>query len=112
MYKVLIVDDEILARAGIKALIDWEKYGFSVIGEASNGQIAFEKIKEMKPDIVITDIKMPVMNGIDLIRATKKISQEISFIVLSAYNDFEYVKEAMKEGAKDYILKIQMEPEI
>lgn len=111
MYKVLIVDDEILARAGIKALIDWEKYGFSVIGEASNGQIAFEKIKEMKPDIVITDIKMPVMNGIDLIRATKKISQEISFIVLSAYNDFEYVKEAMKEGAKDYILKIQMEPE-
>ena len=76
MYKVLIVDDEILARAGIKALIDWEKYGFSVIGRGVQWTNSFRKIKEMKPDIVITDIKMPVMNGIDLIRATKNIARD------------------------------------
>lgn len=109
MYKVLIVDDEVLARVGIKSFVQWNEAGFEVVGDAENGKKALAMIIDLKPDIVITDIHMPVMNGIELIRAVKEENIRVEFLVLSAYDDFEFVKEAMRLGAADYILKLEME---
>ncbi|MNB95587.1 putative response regulatory protein [compost metagenome] len=110
MHKVLIVDDEVLARVGIKSFVQWNEAGFEVVGEAENGKKALAMIIDLKPDIVITDIHMPVMNGIELIKAVKEKNIQVEFLILSAYDDFEYVKEAMRLGANDYILKLEMEP--
>ena len=110
--KVLIVDDEAVVRIGLKSMIDWEKNGFILAGEASDGCKAMDIIKSSYPDIVITDIKMPVMDGLSLIRdVNATLSSKPVFIVLSGYGDFHLVKEAMKLGAKDYLLKLEMEPE-
>lgn len=111
MIKVLIVDDEMISRIGIKSLISWKEEGFTVVGEAENGKKALELIVEMQPDIVITDIKMPVMSGLDLIKKTKEELFQPAFIVLSSYDDFDYVKEALVLGAKDYFLKLELTPE-
>lgn len=111
MYKVIIVDDEILARVGIKSLISWREHGFELIGEYENGKQAYDAAKLLLPDIIITDVKMPVMSGIDLINELKSDGVTSKFIMLSSHDDFEFVKEAMKLGAEDYILKLQMEPE-
>jgi len=107
----MIVDDEILARVGIKSLISWEEHGFLLVGEAENGKKALEMVKDLSPDIIITDIKMPQLNGIGLIKSLKELKSPAKFVVLSSYDDFEYVKEAMKVGAEDYILKLEMEPD-
>ncbi|MBQ4899237.1 response regulator [Paenibacillus sp. Marseille-P2973] len=111
MIKILIVDDELLARIGIKSLISWNESGYSVAGEADNGKKAFEMIKELHPDIVITDMKMPVMNGIELIRKAKELPNPPDFIALSSYDDFDYVKQALVLGAKDYFLKLELKSE-
>lgn len=111
MIKVLIVDDEVLARVGVKSLIPWHDNDYELIGECENGQSALELALKLKPDIIISDIKMPLMNGIELIKAAKENNLEAKFIMLSSYDDFDLVKEAMKEGAKDYLLKLQLEPE-
>lgn len=111
MYKVIIVDDEIIARMGIKSLISWHEHGLELIGEYENGKKAYEMAKELLPDIIITDVKMPVMNGIELVKALKAEGMNFRFIMLSAYDDFEFVKEAMKLGADDYILKLQVQSE-
>lgn len=110
--KVLIVDDEVVIRVGLKSLIDWDEHGFTLVGEAKDGKKALEAIVELKPDIVITDIKMPVMNGIELIRQLSGMENAPRVIVLSSYNDFPLVKEAMRLGAADYLLKLEMTPEI
>lgn len=110
MTKVLIVDDEVLVRVGIKSSIAWQEYGFELVGEASNGIDALEIIREQNPDILITDIKMPKMDDIELLKELEKAGSPIQSVVLSFYNEFEYVREAMKHGAKDYILKLSMEP--
>lgn len=111
MFKVLIVDDEIIARIGIKSLISWHEHGLELVGECENGKKAYDMAKEVLPDIIITDVKMPVMNGIDLIKTLKAEGMNFKFIMLSSYDDFEFVKEAMKLGADDYILKLQVKPE-
>ncbi|MWV43969.1 response regulator [Paenibacillus sp. HJL G12] len=111
MYKVMIVDDEMLARVGIKSLIPWEENGFVVVKEAENGKKAYEWIMENSVDIVITDIKMPVMNGIELISQVGERKPDVKFLVLSSFDDFEYVREALKSGAEDYFIKLQMNPE-
>jgi two-component system response regulator YesN len=105
----MIVDDEMLARVGIKTIIPWQENGMELVGEFDNGQKAFDMIGTLAPDIIITDIKMPVMDGIELIKATRKAGMRIKFIVLSAYDDFLLVKEAMGIGAYDYVLKLQMD---
>lgn len=105
MYKVLIADDEFWIREEIKNLIDWEEIGLEIIGEAENGEEALRLIAAGKPDIVITDIKMPFMDGVKLLEAIKKSHGNIQTIVLSGYSDFDYVKNAMLFGAKDYLLK-------
>lgn len=111
MYKIMIVDDEVLARVGISALIPWEKHGFMLVGEAENGEKALDMAKKLHPDIIITDIRMPVLDGIELIKAMKRENFDTRFLVLSSYDDFEYVKEAMQNGADEYLLKLQLEPD-
>ncbi|TWT05467.1 response regulator transcription factor [Planococcus sp. CPCC 101016] len=103
--KVLIVDDEMLIRQGIINYIDWEQEGFQIVGEASNGKEAMQLIAEFSPHIVITDIVMPIMDGIDLVREGKKAFPDIEFIVLSSFEDFNYVRSTFQNGVADYILK-------
>lgn len=111
MLKVMIVDDEVLARIGVKSLIAWGENDFELIGECENGKSAYKMAMALQPDIIITDVKMPMMNGIELIKALKAEGHRSKFIMLSSYDEFGLVKEAMKLGAEDYILKLQMEPE-
>lgn len=106
MIRVLIVDDEPFIRQGLKLLIKWKDHGCEIIGEASNGNEAMEIIKNQSVDLVITDIKMPVMNGLELIKCVKDNGyNNIKFIVLSGFYEFEYAKTAIKYGVKDYVLK-------
>jgi len=111
VLKVLIVDDEILIRVGVKSCLDWEKYGFEVVGLAENGVKALNLVEKLAPDIVLTDIKMPNMDGLKLIEVLRKDYPQIKVIVLSCYNEMEYVKRAMKLGAEDYLLKLSVQPE-
>lgn len=103
--KVLIVDDEMLIRQGIINYIDWEKEGFQIVGEASNGKEAMQMIAEFSPHIVITDIVMPIMDGIDLVKEVKKAFSGIEMIVLSSFENFDYVRSTFQNGVADYILK-------
>ena len=106
MIRVMIVDDEPYIRQGLKILINWEQYGFSVCAEAANGKEALELMGQNEFDLVITDIKMPNMSGIELLEHTREaISNKISFIILSGFSDFEYAKKAIKYQVVDYILK-------
>lgn len=111
MIKVLIVDDEALVRIGIKTIIPWEELGLELIGEAENGKKALEIAREYVPDIILTDIKMPIMTGIELLKILKQENHPAKFVILSAHDDLEFVKEAMKNGAEDYILKLELEAE-
>ncbi|MBV6713893.1 response regulator transcription factor [Paenibacillus chitinolyticus] len=109
MYKVIIVDDEKLLRQGFIHMVDWSQYGFEIIGEASDGLEALELVNKYSPDIVVTDIRMPGMDGIELTRRLRNERPDIQIIVLSSYNDFDYVKETLQLGASDYILKPKMQ---
>lgn len=109
--KVIIVDDEYLIRMGIRSMIEWEDLGCEIAGEASNGEEALKLIEELEPDIVITDVKMPVLGGLELISGASKNKKKPRFLVLSNFSDFHYVREAMKMGAEDYLLKLELEPE-
>jgi YesN/AraC family two-component response regulator len=108
---VLIVDDEPIIRIGLKTLVNWQQFGFQHVVEAEDGLEAWDQIDLLQVDIVITDLLMPRMNGLELIRLIQNHSRPIAVIVLSCMDDFSYVKEAMKHGAKDYILKPTMEPD-
>ena len=112
MYKVLIVDDERIIREGIGNSIDWENYGFSLCGMAENGIAAYENIVHDVPDVVITDIKMPGMDGLELISKVHSEYPQIIFIILSGYGEFEFANRAMKYGVKYYLLKPCDEDEI
>lgn len=105
MYKLLIVDDEKIEREGMAELIPWESYGIEVVGTAWNGQDGYEKAQKFHPDIVMTDIKMPVMDGLELIRRLKEELPDTQVIVLSGYGEYEYTSQAMELGVKYYILK-------
>lgn len=105
MYKVIIVDDENPIRKGLITYVNWAEMGFSVAGEASNGNDAIELIRELKPHVVLTDIKMPRCTGIELMEKIKKDNIDIKIVVLSGYDEFEYAKAALKAGAVDYLLK-------
>ncbi|TWT05907.1 response regulator transcription factor [Planomicrobium sp. CPCC 101079] len=103
--RVLIVDDEMLIRQGIINYIDWESEGFRIVGEASNGKEAMLLIEQFRPHIVITDIVMPIMDGIDLVKEGKRAFPDIEIIVLSSFEDFDYVRSTFQSGVADYILK-------
>ena len=105
MYKVIIVDDEPVARGHIKLALQKKCENFCVVGEFENGVDALEAIREEEPDIVITDVQMPVMDGIELVTKICEQSPDIITILVSGYGEFEYAKEAIKSGVKDYLLK-------
>ena len=111
MLSVLLVDDDAVFRTQIKSMIDWDEHGFVIISEARNGKDAIKKIESCNQDIIITDINMPVINGIELIDYVSEFHSEIPVIALSAYNDFDYVRDSLKRGAFDYILKNQLNKE-
>lgn len=105
MYSVFLVEDEIVIREGIKQLVAWEEYGFTFIGEASDGELAWPIIQKQKPDIVITDIRMPFMDGLELSKLIKKERPSTIVIILSGHDDFSYAREAIGIGVNQYLLK-------
>ncbi len=105
MLKVFLVEDEVVMREGIKNNIDWESEGFSFVGDASDGELAYPLIQKTRPDILITDIKMPFMDGLELSRLVKQELPDIKIIILSGYDEFEYAKEAISIGITDYLVK-------
>lgn len=105
MYSVFIVDDEPIVLEGIRTKIDWEASGFTFAGEAGDGEIALSMIHEIKPDILITDIKMPFMDGLELAAAVKKNQPWIKIIILTGHDEFEYAKKAISIGVEEYLLK-------
>lgn len=109
---IVLIDDEVLVRVGLKSLIDWDKYGYQIIGEANNGEEGLRLIEEKKPDIVITDIKMPIKDGLEMIEETKEKNMDHKFVVLSSFDEFHLVKKAMKLGAVDYLIKLELDKEL
>lgn len=104
MYKVIIADDEPLLRFAVQNLIHWEEYGFEVMGEAGDGMEALKLARELNPDLIFTDIRMPRMDGLEMVRRLKR-ECKASVIILSNYDDFSYAQEALRLGVSDYILK-------
>lgn len=111
MINVLIVDDDRFARMGLISMIPWQEYGMKVVGEAANGRRALEFIRHNKVNLMFVDIAMPIMDGMQLIRQVKGEFRDICFVVLSFHEEFEYVQEALRLGALDYISKEKMEME-
>lgn len=111
MKKVLIVDDDFLVRTYLKQMIDWEKHGFYIVGDAKNGREALEFLQRDGADILIADVSMPIMDGIELTRWARKNSPRTHILILSCHDDFIYVKEAMKLGIDDYLLKNDLSEE-
>jgi len=109
MYRVLIVDDDRLARRGIISMLPWEKYGMVVAGEAQNGTKALEFLQDHPVDLLFVDIDMPVMGGISLMEKCHQLYPELLFIVLTFHEEFHYAQSALRIGAIDYISKLEME---
>ncbi|NQX46869.1 response regulator [Paenibacillus tritici] len=108
MWKVLLVEDEVFVRESVREIIAWEELGFTVSGEAGNGAEALEMILQDVPDLVISDIVMPEMDGVELLRRTREEGVDSRFVMLTCMNDFENVRLAMEYGASSYILKLSM----
>lgn len=113
MIKVLIVDDEPLVQVGIKSILNWADMNMEICGTASNGQVALKLIEEHSPEIVITDIKMPVMSGLEMIKVCRDTygTDKPHFIILTSYEDFHMVKEALTYQVSDYLLKLELNAE-
>lgn len=108
MYKVFLVDDEIVIREGIRNSFPWEGNGgseFSLVGEAPDGEIALQMMQDVKPDILITDIRMPFMDGMQLCEAVSHTMPWVQIVILSGYDDFSYAQQAISLGVKEYLLK-------
>lgn len=105
MYKVYLVEDEIVIREGIKNKIHWEEEGFEIVGDESDGELAYPMILREQPDILITDIKMPFMDGLELSKLLKKDMPNLKIIIVSGYSDFGYAQQAIDIGVSEYLLK-------
>lgn len=111
MYRIMIVDDEPLILAGITSLLDWEEYQCRVVGKASNGQQALNLIDTLNPDIIITDIKMPAMDGITFMQEVVERGNHAAFIILTNLEEFSLAKKALQLGAVDYLVKLELDEE-
>ncbi len=111
MYRIILIDDEPLILAGIASLINWEDHGCCIVGKATNGHAAIDLILEARPDIVITDIRMPVMDGLEVIETCKDKGCEFAFIFLTNLEDFQLAKQAVHLGAADYLVKLDLQPQ-
>ena len=105
MYRTLVADDDFLVRSYLKTLDSWERAGYEIVDDAEDGEEAYGFLQKEKIDVLVTDLTMPVMDGIELIRKIREENRDIYIIVLSCHDDFEYVKEAMRLGADEYVLK-------
>ncbi|WP_025720895.1 endo-1,4-beta-xylanase [Paenibacillus sp. 1-18] len=106
LHRAIVVDDEIFTRKGLLQLMDWEACGFEIVGEADNGEDALELIGSIHPDLVITDIRMPVLDGLELIRSVlERSTDHPAFIILSGYSDFAYAQQALRYGVHDFMIK-------
>jgi len=105
MYKILIADDEAMIREGIKYLCDYESLGYSIVGEAASGTEAYEKILSLNPDVVMLDIKMPGMTGLEVIEKLNEQNYSGKIVIVSSYSDFSYAQQAIKLGVQNYITK-------
>ncbi|SET10488.1 response regulator transcription factor [Paenibacillus sp. NFR01] len=105
MYNVFLVDDEPFILSGLHDILDWDRLGLGIVGQAENGQEALAKLREVPADILITDISMPVMSGLELIREVRRFKPDVKVIVLSGYDEFTYVKEGLSLGIENYLLK-------
>ncbi|MDF2924055.1 MAG: hypothetical protein K0R57_2969 [Paenibacillaceae bacterium] len=112
MYKVLLVDDEPAITEGLASLINWDAYGFTVAHRANNGLAGLDAVIAAQPDLVVTDIRMPEMDGLEMIKALKQAGAACHFIILSGYSEFEYAKQAMRLGVRHYVLKPVEESEL
>lgn len=112
MWTVFLVEDEEYVREAIRELVDWGSLGFRVAGEAGNGEEALEAIRELKPDVVLADIVMPGLDGIELLRETRRAGIGSRFIMLTAMSDFDYAREALQYGAFNYLLKLSLNDDI
>ncbi|KGE18208.1 response regulator [Paenibacillus wynnii] len=111
MIRVLIVDDEKIVRQGLASFMPWKEFGMAVVGEANNGANALQFIETTKVDLLLTDLSMPVMSGIELMREVRQKYPHIQIVVMTLHQDFEYVQEALRLGAIDYVVKTQLEKE-
>ncbi|MQN02369.1 MAG: response regulator [Lachnospiraceae bacterium] len=105
MLKVFLVEDEAVIRNSIVKSVDWENEGFELAGSAGDGELAWPQIRETRPDIVVTDIRMPFMDGLELSKLVKKEFPHAKILILSGFNEFDYAKEAIQIGVSDYLLK-------
>lgn len=105
MYKMVVIDDEYLVRIGIKETIDWSEYDIEIVGTAKNGREGMALIKEVNPDLIISDVKMPIMDGVELLNELAKNPIDANIIMLSGYKDFDYAKNSLENGAYSYLLK-------
>lgn len=105
MLKIFLAEDEVVVRATIKRMIPWEELGFELVGEAADGEMALPLLIRQQPDLLITDIKMPFMDGLTLARLAKKEIPGLKVVILSGYDDFNYAKQAIGIGVEDYLLK-------
>ena len=105
MLKVFLVEDETVIREGLRDRIPWEQYGYRFVGEAADGEVALPLIRKTRPDVLITDIKMPFMDGLTVCKLVKKELPDIKIVILSGYDDFNYAKQAINIGVEDYLLK-------
>lgn len=105
MLRIFLVEDEVVVRETIKKMIPWEQYGYELVGEAPDGEVALPMIRKLKPDLLVTDIKMPFMDGLTLSKIVKKDFPHMKIVILSGYDDFNYAKQAISIGVEDYLLK-------
>ncbi|WJH32673.1 response regulator [Paenibacillus sp. CC-CFT747] len=111
MFQVLLVDDEALARNDVKSMLDFESHGFTICGEANSGSMALSMMERLTPHIVILDVSMPVMNGVELSRLIRDQFPRVKMIMLSSYDDYDYVRTCLMNGAMDYLLKHRLNPD-
>jgi len=111
MINVLIVDDEKIVRRGLVTFMPWNQFGMTVVGEANNGENALKFLENNKVDLLFTDLSMPVMSGVELMREVTKIYPHIQIVVLTLHQNFDYIQEALRLGAIDYIAKTELEKE-
>ena len=111
MTHLMIVDDEAVFRRGLMSCINWAQHGIEVVAEAGNGKEAIQLIRALKPDVVLLDVKMPMLDGVEVVRTISTEMPDVRFIMLSCMNDLEYVRDSMKLGARDYLFKPVAMPE-